>query len=66
MTTDNISRYILPRQWAHYDTTAIFNQLVEAKTAAGILRQMPHLPQSNTFPPLHPPTIRRWLICPNC
>ena len=45
MTTDNISRYILPRQWAHYDTTAIFNQLVEAKTAAGILRQMPHLPQ---------------------
>ena len=45
MTTGDISRYILPQRWVSYDTAAILNLLVEAKTAAGILRQMPHLPQ---------------------
>ena len=45
MTAENIRRYVLPQQWGRYDATAILNLLVEAKTAAGILRQMPHLPQ---------------------
>ena len=45
MTAGNISRYILPRQWVYYNSAAILNLLVEAKTAAGILRQLPHLPQ---------------------
>ncbi len=45
MTIGNISRYILPQRWVRYDAAAILDPLVEAKTAAGILRQMPHLPQ---------------------
>ena len=45
MTTVNISRYAPPRRWIHYDKTAILEQLVEAKTASGVLRQLPYLPQ---------------------
>ena len=45
MTTANISRYAPPSRWIHYDRAAILEQLVEAKTAAGVLRQLPYLPQ---------------------
>lgn len=42
---DTVSRYIIPRRWIRYDATLIFNSLIEAKTAAAILRRTPHLPQ---------------------
>ena len=45
MATGNTIRYFLPKRWIFYDTAAIFHQLVEAKTAAGILNQMPYLSQ---------------------
>ena len=45
MTTGTISRYVLPQSWIHYDKSAILEQLVEAKTAAGVLRQLPYLSQ---------------------
>jgi Fic family protein len=45
MTTVNASRYVPPRRWIHYDKAAILEQLVEAKTASGVLRQLPYLPQ---------------------
>lgn len=45
MTTSGVSRYTKPQQWLRYDVSAIAGLLVEAKTAAGVLRQMPYLPQ---------------------
>lgn len=45
MTSENVSRYIIPQRWIRYDAAAVFNLLVEAKTAANILRQMPYLRQ---------------------
>ena len=45
MTTAQIYRYAPPGRWIHYDITAILEQLIEAKTAAGVLRQLPYLPQ---------------------
>ena len=45
MTAANINRYAMPQRWVRYDTPAILDPLVAAKTAAGILRQMPYLPQ---------------------
>ena len=45
MTSQTASRYVLPQQWLRYDVTAIAGPLIEAKTAAGVLRQMPYLPQ---------------------
>ena len=45
MTTGNVSRYIVPQHWIRYDAAAVFNLLVEAKTAAAVLRQMPYLHQ---------------------
>ena len=39
------SLYAPPSQWVRYDKTAILDQLVEAKTAAGTLRRLPFLPQ---------------------
>lgn len=45
MTTLGISLYVQPDHWVRYDITAIAALLVEAKTAAGVLRQMPCLPQ---------------------
>ena len=45
MTSENVSRYIIPQRWIRYDAAAVFNLLVEAKTAAGVLRQMPYLRQ---------------------
>ena len=45
MTSENVRRYIIPQHWIHYDPSAVFNLLVEAKTAAAVLRQMPYLHQ---------------------
>ena len=45
MTTATISRYVAPQRWIRYDAAAIMDLLVQAKVAAGILRQMPYLPQ---------------------
>ena len=45
MTTVSISRYTPPSRWIHYDKTAILQELVEAKTAAGVLGQLPYLSQ---------------------
>ena len=45
MTADNVSRYVVPQRWVHYDPPAVFHRLVEAKTGGGVLNQMPYLPQ---------------------
>ena len=45
MTTKTISHYAPPQRWLYYDNTDILDLLVEAKTAAGVLRQLPYLPQ---------------------
>ena len=45
MTTENVSRYVVPRRWVYYDPSAVFHLLIEARTAGGILNQMPYLPQ---------------------
>ena len=45
MTSENVSRYIVPQYWIQYDASAVFNLLVEAKAAAAVLRQMPYLHQ---------------------
>ena len=45
MTSENVRRYIIPQHWIHYDPSAVFNLLVEAKTAAAVMRQMPYLHQ---------------------
>ena len=43
MTTVRISRYSLPQQWLRYHASAIVGLLVDAKTAAGVLSQLPYL-----------------------
>ena len=40
-----VSRYAIPRGWIRYDPAAVFESLVQARTAAGVLNRMPHLPQ---------------------
>ena len=45
MNTAQIFRYTLPSQWIRYDKAAILEELVEARTAAGVLRQLPYLSQ---------------------
>lgn len=45
MTIENVRRYITPQHWIRYDATAVFNLLVEAKTAAAVLQHMPYLHQ---------------------
>ena len=45
MTSEIVRRYSIPQHWIRYDAAAVFNLLVEAKTAAGVLRQMPYLHQ---------------------
>ena len=45
MIAENVSRYGVPQRWVHYDPSAIFHLLIEAKTAGGVLNQMPYLPQ---------------------
>lgn len=45
MTSANVSRYLRPQQWIRYDAAAVMGTLIAAKTAAGILRGLPYLPQ---------------------
>ena len=45
MTIGNVSRYVMPRQWAQYDAMALFDALLEARTAAAVLNRTPYLPQ---------------------
>ena len=45
MTSQNVSRYQRPQRWLRYDPAAIMEPLIAAKTAAGILRGLPYLPQ---------------------
>ena len=45
MTAENVSRYFVPRRWVHYDPSAVFHLIIEARTAGGVLNRMPYLPQ---------------------
>ena len=45
MANAQIYRYALPSQWIRYDQAAVLGELVEARTAAGVLRQLPYLSQ---------------------
>ena len=45
MTSPTISGYSIPERWIRYDLLAVFESLVQARTAAGVLNQMPYLPQ---------------------
>ena len=45
MIADNVSRYFVPRRWVHYDPSAVFRLIIEARTAGGVLNRMPYLPQ---------------------
>ena len=45
MTSENVSRYAIPRQWIRYDAAVLLDLLVQAKTAAGVLNRMPYLPR---------------------
>ena len=45
MTSATISGYSIPERWIRYDLSAVFELLVQARTAAGVLNRMPYLPQ---------------------
>ena len=45
MTSASVSRYLRPKQWIRYNAAAVMDTLIAAKTAAGILRGLPYLPQ---------------------
>lgn len=45
MEPQAISRYAIPQQWIRYDPAAVFESLVQAKAAAGVLNRMPYLPR---------------------
>ncbi|MDE0213874.1 MAG: Fic family protein [Deltaproteobacteria bacterium] len=45
MASVAVNRYTIPRRWIRYDPEAVFDLLVRAKTAAGVLNRMPYLPQ---------------------
>ena len=45
MESPTISSYTIPQRWVLYDFQAVFESLVQAKAAAGVLNQMPYLPQ---------------------
>ncbi len=45
MNAKNTSPYTVPQQWIRYYKAVILDRLVAAKTEAGVLRQMPYLPQ---------------------
>ncbi len=45
MTTAPVSLYVAPQWWARYDSAAIAQALVEARTAAGVLARLPYLHQ---------------------
>ena len=43
MTSTSVSHYTVPQQWIRYDSAIVSNLLVEAKTAAGVLKRLPYL-----------------------
>ena len=45
MESPAISSYTIPQRWIRYDFQAVFEPLVQAKAAAGVLNQMPYLPR---------------------
>lgn len=45
MSAATTSLYTLPERWVSCDTSAILDQLVEARSAAGILNRLPYLQQ---------------------
>ena len=45
MESPAISSYTIPQRWIRYDFQAVFESLVQARAAAGVLNQMPYLPQ---------------------
>ena len=45
MSTETTSLYTLPERWVSYETAAILDRLVEARSAAGVLNRLPYLQQ---------------------
>ena len=45
MASETTSLYTLPQRWMSYETTAILDQLIEARSAAGVLNRLPYLQQ---------------------
>ena len=45
MSRETTSLYALPERWVSYGATAILDQLVEARSAAGVLNRLPYLQQ---------------------
>ena len=45
MASVTVSHYTIPQRWIRYDSAAVFELLVQAKTAGGVLNRMPYLPQ---------------------
>lgn len=43
MKPEEVSRYAAPEQWIRYDAAAVFDLLVEARTAGGVLNRLPYL-----------------------
>ena len=45
MSPETTSLYTLPERWVSYDSAAILDRLVEARSAAGVLNRLPYLQQ---------------------
>ncbi len=45
MTAAHVYHYVSSSRWIHYDGGAIFEQLIAARTASGVLSQLPYLSQ---------------------
>ena len=45
MASETTSPYTLPQRWVYYETAAILDQLVEARSASGVLNRLPYLQQ---------------------
>ena len=45
MSAETTGPYTLPQRWVFYETAAILDQLVEARSAAGVLNRLPYLQQ---------------------
>ena len=45
MSRETTNLYTVPKRWVSYDTAAILENLVEARSAAGVLNRLPYLQQ---------------------
>ena len=45
MSRETTSLYTLPERWVSYNAAAVLDQLVEARSAAGVLNRLPYLQQ---------------------